>query len=51
MSRNVIVLDGQEVPCVQKRRPLETRKVIVADDVKIPGNSEALVDVYVERVR
>ncbi len=50
MSRNVIVLDGQEVPCVQKRRPLETRKVIVADDVKIPGNSEALVDVYVERV-
>ncbi len=49
MSRNVIVLDGQEVPCVQRGRTLRTRKVTVADDVKIPGNSEALIDVYVER--
>ncbi len=49
LSRNVVVLDGQEVPCIQKGRPLTTRKVVVADDVKVPGNSEALIDVYVER--
>ncbi len=50
LSRNVIVLNGHEVPCLRKGRPLRTRKVIVADDVKIPGNSEALIDVYIERV-
>ncbi len=27
-----------------------TRKVVIADDVSIPGNSEALIDVFVERV-
>ncbi len=50
LSRNVIVLDGQEVPCLSKGRTLRTRKVTVADDVKIPGNTEALIDVYVERI-
>ncbi|MES9884358.1 MAG: retropepsin-like aspartic protease, partial [Sedimenticola sp.] len=49
LSRDVIVLDGHEVPCIQKGRSLRTRKVMVADDIKIPGNAEAIVDVYIER--
>jgi hypothetical protein len=49
LSQNKIVLDGVEIPCFQVGIPKRVRRVVVADDVQIPGLSEALVDVYVER--
>jgi len=49
LSKNVIVLGGHEIPCIKKRRSQRNRKVVVADDVVIPGLSETVVGVYVER--
>ena len=49
LSKNKIVLDSVEIPCFQIGKKGQTRKVVVADDVKVPGLTESLVDVYVER--
>lgn len=49
LSQNKIVLDGKEIPVFQVGRGKCSRRVTVADDVKIPGLTEALVDVYIER--
>ncbi|KAH3861495.1 hypothetical protein DPMN_024425 [Dreissena polymorpha] len=49
LSQNKIVLDGKEIPVFQVGRGKRSRRVTVADDVKIPGLTEALVDVYIER--
>ncbi|KAH3721057.1 hypothetical protein DPMN_063972 [Dreissena polymorpha] len=48
LSRSIISLDGKDIPCIQKRLR-QMRKVTVADDVLVPGNSEAVIEVYVER--
>ena len=44
LSQDKIVLDGVEV-----RSRGQTRRVVVADDVLLPGQSEVVVDVFVER--
>ena len=49
LSRDVIVLEGKEIPCYKNACTLKARKVVVADDVNIPGHTEALIHVYVER--
>ncbi|KAH3735953.1 hypothetical protein DPMN_042514 [Dreissena polymorpha] len=49
LSQNKIVLDGKEFPVFQVGKGKCSRRVLVADDVKIPGLTEALVDVYIER--
>ncbi|KAH3789858.1 hypothetical protein DPMN_168047 [Dreissena polymorpha] len=46
LSRNVLVLNGVEITCV---RDETARKVWVADDVTVPGGTEAVIDVFVER--
>ncbi|KAH3849356.1 hypothetical protein DPMN_091755 [Dreissena polymorpha] len=48
LSRSIISLDGKEIPCIQKRLR-QMRKVTVADDMLVPENSEAVIEVYVER--
>lgn len=50
LSRNVIKLDEVEIPCFQIGRSNYTRKVIAAVDTTIPSQSEALLNVYVDRV-
>ena len=50
LSKNKIVLDGVDIPCFQVRANKRSRRVIVAEDTSIPGLTEALVDVYVERI-
>ncbi|XP_053400696.1 uncharacterized protein LOC128557386 [Mercenaria mercenaria] len=47
LSKNKIVLDGVEIPCFQVGKNDKTRRVVVADDVNIPGQSEMIIDVYV----
>ncbi|KAH3840505.1 hypothetical protein DPMN_113955 [Dreissena polymorpha] len=47
LSKNIIKLKGKEIPLLPATRRL--RKVTVAEDVAIPGLSEVVVDVYVER--
>jgi len=47
LSKNIIKLKGKEIPLIPATRRL--RKVTVAEDVAIPGLSEVVVDVYVER--
>ena len=50
LSKNKIVLDGVDIPCFQVRVNKRSRRVIVAEDTSIPGLTEALVDVFVERI-
>ena len=49
LSKNVILLRGHEIPCVKGRQTKKARCVVVADDTVVPGLSEAIVGVYVER--
>ena len=49
LSQNKIILDGIEIPCFQVGRSHTIKRVVMADDAQIPGRTEALVDVYVER--
>jgi hypothetical protein len=49
LSQNKIILDGIEIPCFQVGRSHTIKRVVMADDAHIPGRTEALVDVYVER--
>ena len=48
LAENKIVLNGNEIPCFQVNRS-RTRRVVVAENFQIPGNSEAVVDVFIER--
>ena len=50
LSQDKIVLDGVEVLIFQVRSRGQTRRVVVADDVLLPGQSEVVVDVFVERL-
>lgn len=49
LSKDVIVLDGIEIPCFQVGKRNKSRRVTVADNVCIPGRAEAVVDVYIQR--
>ena len=49
LSRNKIVLDGEDIPCFQVGVS-RTRRVVMADETSNPGRHEALVDVYDERI-
>ena len=49
LSKSKILLDGYEIPCVQIVRGSRQRKVVMADNFSVPAQSEAVVEVYVER--
>lgn len=49
LTKGVIVLKGQEIPCIQIGLKSEIRKVRAADHYTIPGYSEAVIDVMVDR--
>ena len=49
LSKGVTQLKGKDIPCIQVGLDDVIRKVTVADHFVIPGQSEAVVDVYVER--
>ena len=49
VSENVIKLGGESIPCFQIGRPGTVRRVKSADCYQVPGYSEAIIDVYVER--
>ena len=49
LSRNEIVLNGVSIPVFQVGRTEKSRQVTLADDVSVPGQAEAIVDVYIER--
>lgn len=49
LSNNKIVLDGVEIPCIKVGGFQKAITVTVADNIEIPGNSEVVIDVYVER--
>ena len=48
LSENKIVLDGKDIPCFQVNRN-RARRVTIAENFKIPANTEAVVDVFIER--
>ena len=49
LSKNKVILKGQEIPCHQRHDIMKTRKVTLAEDVEVPGRTEAIIDVYVQR--
>ncbi|KAL3878170.1 hypothetical protein ACJMK2_030539 [Sinanodonta woodiana] len=50
LSKGVIKLNGVSIPCIQIGLNDDTvRNVKAADDFIIPGNSEAIIDVFVDR--
>lgn len=49
LSKGKIVMNGSEIPCIQIGGEVKARKVRVADETRIPGKSETLVNVFVER--
>ena len=51
LSKGVIVINGQDVPCIQRSAVDYARKVTVAIDTSVPALSKALVDVFVDRRR
>ena len=49
LSKAKIIFRGEEIPCIQIGMRNSIRKVTMADHVVIPPQSEALLDVYIER--
>lgn len=49
LSKGIIRLLGKDIPCTQVGLNEKTRKVTAADDFVIPGQSEAVIDVFVAR--
>ncbi|KAH3701641.1 hypothetical protein DPMN_076631 [Dreissena polymorpha] len=49
ISKRVTVINGVEIPCIGKHTGKPIRRVTVADYVTVPGESEALIDVFIER--
>ena len=47
MSKSQIIIDGVKIPCVHVREQQMTRRLIASDDVIVPVNSDAVIDVYV----
>ena len=50
LSKNKILLDGNEIPVFQVGKAGKARQVTVAGDMTLPPQSEAVVKVYVERL-
>ncbi|MCG8048608.1 MAG: retroviral-like aspartic protease family protein, partial [Candidatus Thiodiazotropha endolucinida] len=49
MSKGVLKMAGKEVPIIQVGVTNRTRRVTAADHSVIPAQSEAIIDVYIER--
>lgn len=49
LSESIIRLNGVSIPCIQVGQSDTARKLTVAENFTIPGNSEMLVDVFTER--
>jgi hypothetical protein len=49
LSRNIVILGKHEIPCIQIGTECGARRVTSADDFIIPAQSEAVIDVFVER--
>ena len=49
LSRNMIILQGAEIPIFQVGHSAKTRRVTVAEDVNLPGLAETVESVYVDR--
>ena len=49
MSKGVLKVAGKEIPIIQVGLQNGVRKVTAADHFVIPAQSEAIIDVYVER--
>ena len=49
LSKNRMIVDGVEIPVFQVSKDKRLRRVTVADDVSVPGKSEAVVSVFIER--
>ncbi|KAH3838463.1 hypothetical protein DPMN_111872 [Dreissena polymorpha] len=49
LSQNIILLDGMEIPIFQVRKIGKARRVVVAENMTVPGHAEAVVSVYIER--
>ncbi len=49
LTKGVIVLKGEEIPCIQVGMKNEIRKVRAADHYTIPAQCEAVIDVLVDR--
>ena len=50
LSKSLLILRGQEIPCIQVGVTNKIRKVTAADHVVIPPQSEAVLDVYIEHM-
>ena len=49
LSENIIRLHGVSIPCFQVDLPYSIRKVSVAENITIPGNSEIIIDAFIDR--
>ncbi|KAH3855598.1 hypothetical protein DPMN_098168 [Dreissena polymorpha] len=49
LSQNRILLDGMEIPIFQVGKIGKARRVVVAENMTVPGHAEAVVSVYIER--
>ena len=50
LSKNKIVMDGVAIPCFQVGEKQQyARKVTVAEELIVPGQTEAIINVFVER--
>ena len=49
LSQNKIILNGTHIPCFQVGRQAMVRQVVSADDYCIPGYSESVISVYIDR--
>ena len=49
LSEKKILLNGVSIPCYQIGLPESVRKVSIAEEIIIPGNSEIIVDAFIER--
>ena len=49
LSKGLIVLDGVQIPCFQVGKQSRSGPVTFADDVSIPEQAEAVLDVFIER--
>ena len=48
MSKNKIVIDGEEISCFQPKSR-SARRVSLADDYEVQGHTEQILDVFIER--
>ena len=49
LSEKKILLNGVSIPCYQIGLPESVRKMSIEKEIIIPGNSEIIVDAFIER--